>query len=159
MASVTPAGFVRHGSVYVDRTIDRDFTKAETYLRGDAVERGIFDKLEGAAKRLYVVGNARDDDHFDANANAVFWDPHSALRTTQGGGQSPALGLGHELDHAACASAARAIRAATPDVDYQNKEERRVIRGSEAHAAATLGESSRYDHAGRTYRVASPLAH
>jgi hypothetical protein len=45
----------------------------------------------------------------------------------------------------------------TPDARYDNAEERRVITGSERHAARTLGESIRYDHGGTTYRVASPV--
>jgi len=40
---------------------------------------------------------------------------------------------------------------------YDNREERRVIAGSERHAATTLGEDVRHDHRGWTYRVDSPV--
>ncbi len=48
--------------------------------------------------------------------------------------------------------------AGAPDAAYDNREERRVVTGSERHAARALGESVRHDHDGTTYRVASPLA-
>ena len=74
------------------------------------------------------------------------------------GRQSPALGLGHELDHAAAGDDAFGLLAEIPDRRFDNLEERRVILGSERHAARTLHESVRYDHRGRIYRVDSPVA-
>ncbi len=43
-------------------------------------------------------------------------------------------------------------------LQYDNAEERRVIRGPEAHAARTLGEAGRFDHKGSAYHVASPAS-
>jgi hypothetical protein len=48
--------------------------------------------------------------------------------------------------------------SAIPDTAYDDREERRVILGSERHAAETLGEAVRHDHGGSTYYVASPIA-
>ena len=119
--------------------------------------RGILDKAEHARAALHLKINSHDDDSFDPNFRTVNWDPHSALRTTTGGRQSPALGLGHELDHATVASRIRDRDSAIPDRAYDDREERRVILGSERHAAHTLGEAPRHDHRGTTYYVRSPV--
>ena len=42
------------------------------------------------------------------------------------------------------------------DRAYDNLEERRVVLGSERHAAHTLHEGVRYDHDGYCYKVAGP---
>ena len=120
--------------------------------------RRTFDDLEIASDPTYVLGNHRGDDHFDFENHAVTWDAHSALRTTNGGVQSPALGLGHELVHTSEARAKRDVLASTFDFAYDNKEERRVIVGAETHAAHTLGEGTRHDHGGRAFTVNSPTA-
>ncbi len=147
--------FIHHGSLAVERSLDGEFRGAETYLRHDSIMRRELDRLEHGSAAYVIRGNARDDDRFDPLTRTVQWDPYSALRTTDGGRQSPALGLGHELAHAAENTWTRGRLAATPSLRYDTAEERRVIRGAEAHAARTLGEATRYDHAGSTYRVAS----
>ena len=148
--------FIAHGSLHVERSLDRDFRKAEAYLRADGIMSRTFDDLENAAQPTYVVGNHRNDDHFDFASHAVTWDPHSALVTFNGGSQSPALGLGHELSHADENAVVRARLAATFDPAYDTKKERRVIRGAEAHAARTLHEGVRHDHGGSIAYVAGP---
>ncbi|MDP9017008.1 MAG: protein rhsD, partial [Candidatus Eremiobacteraeota bacterium] len=97
------------------------------------------------------------NDSYDAVTRTIHWDPYSALRTTSGGTQSPALGLGHEADHAIVNAGRAAPGWNTRVRAYDDLEEQRVIRGSEAHAARTLGESARHNHRGSTYRVASPI--
>lgn len=149
---------MQHGSLFVERTIDRDFNAAEAYLRGDSIMRRTLNDLEHAETVTFVLGNHHSDDHFDFENHAVTWDAHSALRTTNGGVQSPALGLGHELVHANEAFEKRECLAATFDAAYDNKEERRVIVGAETHAAHTLGEGTRHDHTGHVFNVDSPTA-
>ncbi|GAC1301821.1 MAG: hypothetical protein NVSMB19_10400 [Vulcanimicrobiaceae bacterium] len=150
--------YVHHGSLAVERALDPAFRRAETYLRRDTVMSRTLDELEHGRSGLFVRGNAHNDDHFDPQARTVDWDPYSALRTTSGGRQSPALGLGHELVHADEDPRTRARLATTWSLQYDNAEERRVIRGAETHAARTLGEAVRADHGGSTYRVASPTS-
>jgi antirestriction protein ArdC len=149
---------VTHGSLTVPRFADRNYLEAKAYLSRDPVERALFAKLERARGRHYrLTIDSHNDDHFDPNTDTIAWDPHSAMRTTRGGHQSPALGLGHEVDHAV-ESPSREQRLANQSVRrYDTAEERRVIEGSERHAARTLGEGVRYDHAGRCFRVASPV--
>lgn len=152
------SAWVRHGSLAVPRRADRAYALAKAYLCRDPIERRLFAHLEHARGRQYrLTIDDRNDDHFDPNDDTIAWDPHSALKTTRGGRQSPALGLGHEIDHAVEVPAREQRLAGVPDRRYDDAEERRVITGSERHAARTLGEGIRFDHAGRCYRVASPV--
>ena len=112
---------------------------------------GAFDKGHFHIKIIHD-GN----DRYDPNTRTVYWDPHSALRTTTGGNQTPALGLGHEMGHATGDRQQNAVLSNTPDQRYDNKEERRVIRNYENPAARELGESPRYNHAGTPYNVNCP---
>ena len=61
------------------------------------------------------------------------------------------------MDHATVDPAVRGRLQGIYDAKYDNAEERRVIEGSEKHAAHTLGEGVRHDHGGRTYVVSSPV--
>jgi hypothetical protein len=138
------------------RAAKRLVDAAFAYLRRDAVERALIARVEHSRVPHRIVIDHRGDDSYAADTHAIFWDPTSAMHTTHGGSQSPALGLGHELDHAAAGDAMFGMLAAIPDRRFDNAEERRVILGSERHAAHTLHESTRSDHDGRIYRVKSP---
>jgi hypothetical protein len=135
-----------------------DFDRAVGYLSRDPVERSLFRRLERDATPFHLTTNRRNDDSYDPNARTIHWDPHSALRTSGGGRQSPALGLGHEVDHAVWDAAHGNALAERPDRRFDTAEERRVITGSERHAARTLGEAVRHDHRGSCYRVDAPTA-
>jgi hypothetical protein len=151
--------YVRHGSLLVPRSTERAYETAKAYLSHDCVERSLFFRLEHAPDRHYrLAPNRQHDDYFDPATDTIGWDPYSALRTTEGGRQSPALGLGHEVDHAVESRSRERRLSERPSRRYDTIEERRVIGGSERHAAVTLGEAVRRDHAGRCYRVASPIA-
>jgi hypothetical protein len=135
-----------------------DFDLAAAYLSRDPVERRLFRALERDATNFRLTTNRHDDDSYDPNTRTIHWDPHAAMRTTAGGRQSPALGLGHEVDHAVWDAAHGNALAGRPDVRFDTAEERRVIEGSERHAAHTLGEGVRHDHRGSCYRVDAPTA-
>lgn len=155
--ATTVARYVFHGTLRVPAAAERNYDCAKAYLSRDPVERGLFTKLEHAHGRDFTLRvNRRNDDHFDPNTNTIAWDPYSALRTTTGGRQSPALGLGHEIDHAVEGTRKADRLRNTFDARYDTAEEHRVIRGSEAHAAHMLGEDARHDHGGSTYRVSAP---
>ena len=148
---------VAHGSLRVPHDADHLFNEAVHYLERDSSMRAVIAKVEHSRTEvtLRIVHNGAD--RYEPDNRTVVWDPLSALRTTAGGRQSPALGLGHELAHAAAASSLldRGMRARLRG--YDNAEERRVVRGAEAHAARTLGEAARSDHRGTCYEVASPV--
>jgi hypothetical protein len=149
--------YVDHGSLRVPAAADADFRAAVRYLARDSAMRSVIAHVEHSRTEytLKIIHNGND--RYEPDTHVVAWDPSGALRTTSGGRQSPALGLGHELAHAAVrpwvldAGSRIHVRA------YDNAEERRVIRGAEAHAARTLGEATRADHGGAGYRVASPV--
>ena len=135
-----------------------DYVLAREYLSRDAHERRLFEELDRSTRHFHLTVNDRSDDHFDANTDTIAWDPYSALRTTRGGTQSPALGLGHEIAHAVEAPSREASLQSRSLPRYDTAEERRVIRGSERHAARTLGEGVRFDHRGTPYRVSTPVS-
>ncbi len=142
----------------VPRCAERDYEIAKTYLSRDPVERALFSRLEHSRERTFrLTLNDHHNDSFDPLSDTIAWDPHSALRTTSGGRQSPALGLGHEVDHAVESPRREALLSDRVSRRYDTQEERRVITGSERHAAQTLGEGVRDDHDGRCYHVASPI--
>jgi len=149
---------VHYGSLAIPLAAKELVDGAFAYLSRDPVERDLIRRVEQSSVPHRIVVNHRGDDSYQADTRTIRWDPTSALRTTRGGHQSPALGLGHELDHAAFGGAAFDVLAAIPDRRFDNLEERRVILGSERHAAHTLHESVRTDHRGRIYRVDSPVA-
>ena len=159
MAALQPLSTVRYGNFIVPKSETSDVDAAFAYLSRDSVERSLIDKLEDGS-RTYRLAVIRDgNDRYDPSTATIYWDPHSALRTTEGGTQSPALGLGHEIDHAVEDPATGAKLSAVPVARYDNLEEKRVITGSEAHAAATLGEGIRHDHRGTLFAVRSPVEH
>jgi hypothetical protein len=149
---------VHYGSLGFSHAARELVDRAFAYLRRDAVERALIRRVEHSPVPHRIVINHRGDDSYQPGTRTIRWDPTSAMRTTLGGHQSPALGLGHELDHAALGDVAFDVLAAIPDRRFDNVEERRVILGSERHAAHTLHESVRTDHRGRIYRVESPIA-
>jgi hypothetical protein len=147
---------VHYGSLGIPLAAKELVDRAFAYLSRDAVERSLIRRVEHSSVRHRIVINHRGDDSYKPDTRTIRWDPTCALRTTHGGRQSPALGLGHELDHAAIGDDAFDALVSIPDRRFDNVEELRVILGSERHAARTLHESARADHGGRDYRVASP---
>lgn len=135
-----------------------DFALAKAYLIRDGGERRLFDRLESSARTFRLTIDGRGDDHFDPDTGTIAWDPYSALRTTRGGRQSPALGLAHEIAHAVESPRVEAELSARIRARYDNAEEARVIEGSERHAARVLGENVRFDHRGELYRVRTPVS-
>jgi hypothetical protein len=148
---------VHYGSLAIPRRAKKLVDSAFAYLSRDALERSLIRRVEHSRVPHRIVIDHCGDDSYRADTHTIHWDPTSAMRTTGFGRQSPALGLGHELDHAAVNEAAFDLLAAIPDRRFDNLEERRVILGTERHAARTLHESTRDDHWGRLYRVATPV--
>jgi RHS repeat-associated protein len=104
---------------------------------------------------IHVVETDGDSFHLDGK---VYWNPNLGLLTDNGNILSPATILDHEIDH----SLQRALHIRkfnndiTPksDAQYDTKEERRVITGSEQKTARANGEikhgnSTRTNHRGK----------
>jgi RHS repeat-associated protein len=110
-----------------------------------------------ADARIYNEG--KDDSGNIANQITVNWNPELGIITTEGGRQSPATQLEHEIDHAldeARNAHNHLERQNTPDPQYDTKEDRRVVTGSESETAKANGEATRRNHDGTPYRTAGP---
>ncbi len=152
------ASTVRYGSLRIPLSSQRAIDEAFAYLARDPVGRSLIERLERSRVGHRIVIDHRHDASYLPWSHTIRWDPTSAMRTTDGGRQSPALGLAHELDHAAEPERSFDRLQAIELPRYDDAEERRVITGSERHAARTLHESARRDHDGVAYRVAGPTA-
>jgi uncharacterized protein (UPF0303 family) len=100
-----------------------------------------------------VFNNDSKDETFPIT-KTIYWDPSKAVRDNHGHTISPALALGHEMVHA-IGGRLRDRLHAIRDSQYDNKEERRVIRQYENPAARQLGEGIRDSHHGTFYTVFS----
>lgn len=123
------------------------YVKARNYLMKDPRMAAIIHTLERSPVIFYIqiLPGANCNHQYDYKTHTIYWNPTCGMNCTNGGGQSPALQLGHEMDHATNPN---------PNLDwiprspYDNAEERRVIEGSENSAAHTLNEGVRHDHRG-----------
>ena len=134
-----------------------DLGLALAYLLKDPVMSGIVHQMLTDPDIEYVI-DMRPGDYptqTDIFHHRILWWPRRAnIVCANGAYQSPALALGHELDHALNGKPGRG------DQQYGTTEERRVIEGSERHAAYTLGEPQRYDHADHPYVIVpTPTSH
>ncbi len=130
-----------------------DYATARLYLIQDSVMADIFYNLQRSHTTYIIHILTGDNCNNHSIDNHIYWNPHCGLRCTGTGRQSPALALGHELDHASHPRKNLWFDFS----DYDNQEERRVIEGSESHAAHTLGEGIRHDHRGESVPgLASP---
>lgn len=101
---------------------------------------------------------------FDPSTNTLYWDPIMGIKTTNGKYLSPTTALNHEMDHAKQELYNPDKKHAdknSPDSKYDDKEEKRVIEGSEQDTAKKLGEIkegevTRTDHTGSTYETEGP---
>lgn len=134
-----------------------DFEKAIDFLKGDSEMARVIDEIKASGK-TYTVEYVNDwGTRYEPFRSTLYWNPHLAIQTTNGGKMSPALALGHELVHAR-AGLGTIIPGLIPMRDYDNLEEWRVVTGVEKHAAHTFHQGERTDHLGSPYRVADPLS-
>ena len=105
--------------------------------------------------------NGSDYFRVEGTQPTVHWNPELGNITTGGGRQSPATALEHEMDHAndfISNPTSHYARKATSDKKYDDKEERRVVTGSERQTAVANGEAIRYDHKGKDYYTEGPTS-
>ena len=153
---------------------DREsFDSAIKYLKQDAEMNKIITALENDSKHTVVVScNSEHDNSFNRLTMRIHWDPKSAIFCDSNAGlngkfdfkngtQVPAFGLGHEISHAHAFITEGykdfVSRTRTPDPDYDDSEEKRVITGVETHAAKSLKQCVRKNHRGFSYHVQGPL--
>ena len=99
--------------------------------------------------------------------NKLFWDPTAALLTSNGKILSPATVLNHEIDHALDdklnPKEHKENSRKGSDAQYDTKEEKRVIEGSEQetakkHGEINEGEVTRTDHQMSTRNTQDPTS-
>lgn len=131
----------------------KSFADAVKYLNKGKVSQAIAAVEKSSTVVTLQEAVKADDDHYSPDTKTVVWDPNSALKTTNGGLQTPALGVLHEFGHAD-GDLNKKSESTTPDgTPYDNKEEKRVIDNMETPSAKKLGEGTRTDHAGQPYKV------
>lgn len=122
-------------------------------------------KLESSDK-VYYISETSGGSSFSSKTNTISWDPTKAVLTTEAHELSPTTILNHEVDHALQHDQnpeQQKTDKKTPDTQYGDKEEKRVIEGSEQDTAKKLGEIkegevTRKDHGGTLYETTSPTS-
>jgi len=115
-------------------------------------------------KAVIYIKEGSDRSSFSPSTNTIQWDPNMGVITDLGVILSPAAVLNHEADHALqeiTNPTQRQNDTNTPDAQYGNKEEKRVIEGSEQKTAKKLGEIkegevTRTDHDGQSIMTKGP---
>ena len=141
----------------------RDFETMRAYLAINGVD-GPLREIDRHEIVITVQQGAPDVTQFEqwhgSDQNVLFIDTKYGYRTTEGGIQSPALGLLHESGHAIqwIVNGGQFNKDVnTPDAQYDTREERRVIEKIESPAARILGEPVRSDHKGTPAPVQCPV--
>jgi hypothetical protein len=146
----------------------KEYQQAVAYLAKTTAYCHAMDVLNRPGKTYIIeIGYwpSGDDpkDVYWPSSQTIRWDPHAALSWYQGEDElrnSPAVNLLHELAHASfhrLHPSEFATACNTPDPEYDDVEERRVIVGIVNPAAAKLGEDPRPGHGGTFKRVPGPI--
>ncbi len=149
------------------------FNGAYSHLKKNGVG-GMITEIKNSKKgTVKVVETDNPISTYDPETNTLSWNPVGGAwfdnetdksEFAMQNSMSPAAVLNHEMDHAlADIKDPKAFekRSNTPDVKYKDKEERRVITGSEQKTAKalkelTVGEVTRTNHKGHPQTTASP---
>ena len=103
---------------------------------------GMMAKLH-ASETVYYISEKSGGSFYDPNTRTIGWDPSLGALTEEGHIVSPTTILNHEVDHALQHDQNPEQffnDINTPDPNYGDKEEKRVITGSEQDTARKLGE-------------------
>ena len=125
---------------------------------------GMLAKLH-ASDVTYYITEGKGTGNYRYTTRTITWDPNMGIFTTEGHILSPTSVLNHEVDHALQHDQKPKEyledRKKGSDAQYDTKEERRVITGSEQTTAKKLGEIkegevTRKDHKGTAYETKGP---
>jgi RHS repeat-associated protein len=110
----------------------RAFASTIKHLKAHNAD-GLFAKLQ-KSDEIYTLKEGLKNTHFNSNTNEIIWDPKNGVETTTGNVMSPTAVLNHEADHAVQGEEhpiIKTIDKLISDEKYTDKEEKRVIQGSE----------------------------
>jgi len=100
---VKGGGGPRGGANHVSHSSAAEyFREAIAYVAKSEAAKTVYDTLEGLGTEIPIEVIHDDNDYYAhayAGGGYVHWDPLSALKVTESGWQSPAVGLIHEIYH------------------------------------------------------------
>ena len=139
------------------------FRAAIMYLHEHNAD-GIIAQIDKSSTIIYITERVGEASAFSKTKKTIYWDPNMGVLTSSDKKMSPVAVLNHEADHTLQYLKNPdkfAQDSKTLDPDYNDKEEMRVITGSEQKTALALGEISagevtRTDHIGIPYITKSP---
>ena len=139
------------------------FRAAIMYLHEHNAD-GIIAQIDKSSTIIYITERVGEASAFSKTKKTIYWDPNMGVLTSSDKKMSPSAVLNHEVDHTLQYLKNPdkfAQDSKTLDPDYNDKEEMRVITGSEQKTALALGEISagevtRTDHIGIPYITKSP---
>ena len=139
------------------------FRAAIMYLHEHNAD-GIIAQIDKSSTIIYITERVGEASAFSKTKKTIYWDPNMGVLTSSDKKMSPAAVLNHEADHTLQYLKNPdkfAQDSKTLDPDYNDKEEMRVITGSEQKTALALGEISavevtRTDHISIPYITKSP---
>ncbi|EFA44263.1 RHS repeat-associated core domain protein [Hallella bergensis DSM 17361] len=139
------------------------FRAAIMYLHEHNAD-GIIAQIDKSSTIIYITERVGEPSAFSKTKKTIYWDPNMGVLTSSDKKMSPTTVLNHEADHTLQYLKnpdKYAQDSKTFDPDYDDKEEMRVITGSEQKTALALGEISagevtRTDHKGVPYITKSP---
>lgn len=136
-----------------------DFVHTYNYLKANNIGTNVRNAVENADILIGVHEMNITQYINESQMPIVLWESRKGIILSNGKRQSPAVRLEHEFDHAIDdwkSAKNHRERRMTYDEQYVNKEERRVIEGSETRTARKLHQGIRKDHIGYTYPVKDP---
>ncbi len=148
----------------VSKKFKRQFAEAVQFLNENGAA-GILAQLE-SSETIFLINQSEDGSFFDGETNTILWNPEQAILTDNLVELSPTTVLNHEADHGLQSDKnpdQLKKDKDIPDKDFGDKEEERVITGSEQDTARRLGEIeadevTRTNHGGSLYPTTGPTS-
>ena len=154
---------IRICDLYDMEAFKQKFRAAIMYLHEHNAD-GIIAQIDKSSTIIYITERVGEPSAFRHKKKTIYWDPNMGVLTSSNKKMSPTAVLNHEADHTLQYLKnpdKYAQDSKTFDPDYDDKEEMRVITGSEQKTALALdeisaGEVTRTDHTGISYITKSP---
>lgn len=122
---------------------------ALNYLQDSSKAKELLNWAADNGVTIHIVHNGVDESN--AKTKEIWWDPNSAIKTSDGSYQSAALGLIHELAHVYgddTTANAEHYLPSDPLYGYGTNFEYNAINNWETPVAVELGEAVRLNHDG-----------
>jgi len=145
-------------------TFQKQFAAAVKYLNVHGAS-GKLARLH-ESKTIYYIDEGSSRSNYNPKTKTISWDPAMGAITNENAILSPTTVLNHEVDHALQQDRnpdQYDKDRKTPDAQYDTKEEKRVIEGSEQGTAKKLGEIeegevTRKDHKATRFKTTGPTS-